>query len=265
MEIVVAVKAVPDPETRLRPNASGTDVDPDGVKFLLSGYDESAVEQALLLKESVPGSKVRAVSFGPGPRTEEVLRASIALGCDSATWVELPAGTPADALLAARALAAALRNVPHELVIAGKQSGDDQAGIFPSALAELLGVADYGSVTNLRWDSAGSHLTLECNVEGGIEAMAAPLPALVALQQAWNDPRTAKLPNILKSRKAPIERVAWAKTLEALGGTAAARSVLTGFRLPAPRTGAKMIEYKTPQEAAGKLVQILREEAKVFP
>jgi len=265
VEIVVAVKSVPDPETRLRPNASATDVDPEGVKFLLSGYDESAVEQALLLKESLPGSKVRAISFGPAPRTEEVLRASIALGCDSATWVEAAPGTPSDALLAARAIAAALMGVPHELVIAGKQSGDDQSGIFPSALAELLGVADYGAVTNLRWDGAAAQLTLECNVEGGLELMEAPLPALVALQQAWNDPRTAKLPNILKSRKAPIERVPWAKTLETVGAAAAARSVPTGFRLPAPRTGAKMIEYKTPQEAAEKLVRILREEAKVFP
>jgi electron transfer flavoprotein beta subunit len=265
MEIVVAVKAVPDPETRLRPNAAGTDLDPEGVKYLLSGYDESAVEQALLLKESVPGSKVRVISFGPGPRTEEVLRASIALGCDSATWVESPAGAPIDALLAARAIAAALRGLPHELVIAGKQSGDDQAGIFPSALAELLGVADYGAVTNPRWDAAAKLLTLESNIEGGVESLTAPLPALVALQQAWNDPRTAKLPNILKSRKAPIDRIPWSRTAEALGASAAPRSVLVGFRLPPPRTGAKLIEYKTPEEAAAKLVQILREEAKVFP
>jgi electron transfer flavoprotein beta subunit len=265
VEIVVAVKAVPDPETRLRPNPEASDLDPDGVKFLLTGYDESAVEQALLLKESVPGSKVRGISFGPGPRTEEVLRASIALGCDLATWVEAPDGAPADALLAARAIAAALGAVPHELVITGKQSGDDQAGVFPSALAELLGVADYGAVTNLRWDAGKQHLTLECNVEGGFESVEAPLPAVVALQQAWNDPRTAKLPSILKSRKAPIERVPWARTAELLGAASAPRALRTGFRLPPPRMGAKMIEHKTPEEAAAKLVQILKEEAKVFP
>jgi electron transfer flavoprotein beta subunit len=265
MEIVVAVKAVPDPETRLRPNASGTDLDPEGVKYLLTGYDESAVEQALLLKESAPGSKVRVISFGPAPRTEEVLRASIALGCDAATWVEAPAGAPTDALLAARAVAAALKGLPHDLVIAGKQSGDDQAGLFPSALAELLGLADHSAVTSLRFVAAGPSLTLETNIEGAVETVSAPLPAVVALQQAWNDPRTAKLPNILKSRKAPIDRVPWAKTQEALGALAAPRSALVGFRLPPPRLGAKMIEFKTPDEAAAKLVHILREEAKVFP
>jgi electron transfer flavoprotein beta subunit len=79
------------------------------------------------------------------------------------------------------------------------------------------------------------------------------------LQQAWNDPRTAKLPNILKSRKMPIDKVTAAMT------EAGPRQRSLSFRLPAPRTGARMIEFKTPEEAAEKLVRILKEEAKVFP
>ncbi|HTP55918.1 MAG TPA: hypothetical protein VML53_04530, partial [Thermoplasmata archaeon] len=76
--------------------------------------------------------------------------------------------------------------------------------------------------------------------------------------QAWNDPRTAKLPAILRSRKAPI-----AKTAAAPGATPTA--VGERFELPAPRAGAKMIEFSSPQDAAEKLVRLLREEAKVFP
>jgi electron transfer flavoprotein alpha/beta subunit len=83
---------------------------------------------------------------------------------------------------------------------------------------------------------------------------------VIGLQQAWNDPRTAKLPAILKSRKAPIARPAATPA-----PTDAPKSIPEKFELPAPRTGAKMIEYKTPEEAATKLVQVLREEAKVFP
>jgi len=264
MEIAVLVKPVPEAETRLRVAASGTALDTEGIKWVLAGYDESAVEQALLLKEAVTGSRVRVLSFGPAPRTEEVLRASIALGCDQATWIEHPAEVRPDPVRAARALAAVLGAAPPDLVLVGKHAGDDEAGLLAGAVGELLQVPSFGGVTDLRWDPARSRFTFSRSVEGGSESVEA-LPHLVAgLQQAWNDPRTAKLPNILKSRKAPIEKVPWEQVLPKAGdGTDA--PVPTRFRLPAARTGAKMIECKTPDEAAATLVRLLKEEAKVFP
>jgi electron transfer flavoprotein beta subunit len=265
VEIVVAVKPVPEGETRLRANAAGTELDAEAIKWVLAGYDESAVEQALLLKESVAGSRVRALSFGPAPRTEEVLRATIALGADSATWLEQPAELRPDPLLTARVLAAGIRAAPHDLVLFGKQAGDDEAGLVAAAVGELLGVPSLGSVTDLRWHPDRSSFAFHRPVEGGVEEGACPLPLVVGLQQAWNDPRTAKLPNILKSRKATIEKVPWAQSATALGPLAIPRSAATRFRLPPPRTGARMIQYKTPQEAAEQLVRLLREEAKVFP
>ncbi|HZY70107.1 MAG TPA: electron transfer flavoprotein subunit beta/FixA family protein [Thermoplasmata archaeon] len=258
MDIVVLIKPVPEPETKLRPTADGTRLDGEGVKFVLAGYDESAVEQALLLKESVPGSTVRAIALGPAPRTEEVLRSALALGCDAAAWVEAPS-TP-DAVGTAKLLAEAVRRAKFELVLAGKEAGDEQSGLVGAALAEFLGVPDYGFVVDLRYDAAAGRLKFQRAVEGGLERLESGLPCVMALQQAWNDPRTAKLANILKSRKAPIERL----TAADLGG-GTPRAAWTGFRLPPPRTGARLIEYKTPEEAAEKLVRILKEEAKVFP
>jgi electron transfer flavoprotein beta subunit len=260
MEIVVCVKPIPDPETRLRASPDGTTLDAEGVKFVLTGYDESAVEQALLLKEATPGSKVHVVSAGPAPRTEEVLRASLALGCDAATWVELPPGVGLDPVVAARALGKAVSALPHDLVLCGKQAGDDEAGVVPGALGEILGVPDFGAVVDLRWDPGAARLRFQRSAEAGSETWEAPLPCVVALQQAWNDPRTAKLPAILKSRKLPIAKVA-SEPPPPDGGTSRA----VKFELPPPRTGAKLIEYKTPEEAAQKLVKALREEAKVFP
>jgi electron transfer flavoprotein beta subunit len=259
VEIVVCVKPVPEPETRLRVAADGRTVDGEGVKFVLAGYDESAVEQALLLKEAVPGSAVHVVSCGPAPRTEEVLRASIALGCDKATWVEAPPAVASDPLRAATAIAPVLRAASPSLVLCGKQAGDDEAGLFASALGELLGVPDLGFVVDLRWDAAAQRFRFQRVTEPGLERWEAPAPLVVALQQAWNDPRTAKLPSILKSRKAPIARA------PADGATAVPASEPEKFELPPPRTGAKLIEYKTPDEAARQLVRILREEAKVLP
>jgi electron transfer flavoprotein beta subunit len=260
MEIVVCVKPVPEAETRLRVSGDGTTVDPDGVKFVLSGYDESAVEQALLLKESVAGSRVHVISLGPGPRTEEVLRASIALGCDAATWVEAPAAIAQEPLSAARGLAAVIATVPHDLVLCGKQAGDNEGGLVAGAIGELLGAPDFGFVTNLRWDPGSSRLRFHRSSEAGQETWESPLPCVVALQQAWNDPRTAKLPAILKSRRAPITKVAASPPVGD-----GPMSVPIKFELPPPRSGAKMIEYKTPEEAAQKLVRLLKEEAKVFP
>ena len=260
MEIVVCVKPVPDPETRLRVAPDGTTLDIEAVKFVLTGYDESAVEQALLLKEATPGSKVHVVSAGPPPRTEEVLRASLALGCDSATWVETAPGVAPDPVAIARALGRAVSALPHDLVLCGKQALDDEAGLVAGALAEVLAVPDFSGVADLRWDAASSHLRFQRSTESGVEYWEAPLPCVVALQQAWNDPRTAKLPMILKSRKLPI-----AKVPPEAPAAAAGTSRSTKFELPPPRTGAKLIEFKTPDEAAQKLVKALKEEAKVFP
>jgi len=259
MEIVVCVKPVPEAETRLRVAGSGRTVDTEGVKFVLAGYDESAVEQALLLKESVPGARVRAISYGPPPRTEEVLRACLALGCDAATWVEGPTDGSGDPVAAARAVAATIRGAPADLVLCGKQAGDDEEGLFASALGELLGAPDFGFVVDLRYDPATGRITFQRPTESGQERWESPLPCVVGLQQAWNDPRTAKLPNILRSRKAPIAKAVGPPEGDAPVGTP------VRFELPPPRTGAKMIEYRTPAEAAEKLVQLLREEAKVFP
>ncbi len=258
MEIVVCVKPVPEAETRLRVAADGARLDAEGVKFVLAGYDESAVEQALLLKEAVAGSTVHAIALGPAPRTEEVLRAAVALGCDKASWIEVPSGGSDDPLDAARILAAAIRGLPHDLVLCGKQAGDDESGLVAGALAEALGVPGFGYVVDLRWDAARSRFTFHRAVESGQESWECPGPIVIGLQQAWNDPRTAKLPAILKSRKATITKIA-------ASGAAAPVATPEKFELPAPRTGAKMIEYRTPQEAAEKLVRILREDAKVFP
>jgi electron transfer flavoprotein alpha/beta subunit len=145
-------------------------------------------------------------------------------------------------------------------VLCGKQAVDDEAGVVIGALGELLGVPDFTSVVDLRWDPTSSRLQFLRATEAGQETWAAPTPCVIGLQQAWNDPRTAKLPAILKSRKSPIAKVAPPSV--APGRPA---SFPEKFELPPPRTGAKMIDYKTPEEAAQKLVRILREDAQVFP
>ncbi|MCI4358661.1 MAG: electron transfer flavoprotein subunit beta/FixA family protein [Thermoplasmata archaeon] len=264
MEIVVLIKPVPEAETRLRPDRGGAELDPAGVKFVLAGYDESAVEQALLLKESAPGTTIRAVSLGPLARSEEVLRAALALGVDHATSVEEPPGVAHDPVQVARMLAFVVSRYSYSLLLGGKQSGDEGSGCVPSAVAEFLGVPDFGSVTDLKWDPIAGRFTFRQSLERTVLSVEAPPPVMIGLQQAWNDPRTAKLPMILRSRKAPIDRVprAEVEALLARHPRPAVRAV--SFRLPPPRMGARMIEYSSPQDAARKLVRLLTEEAKVL-
>ncbi|MHB8352382.1 MAG: electron transfer flavoprotein subunit beta/FixA family protein [Thermoplasmata archaeon] len=262
MQIQVLVKPVPEAESRLRPAPDGTGLDPDGIKWVLGGYDESAVEQALLLKEQAPGTTVRVVTFGPAPRSEEVLRAGLALGCDQATWVERPEGGTVGGIDAARALAGALASRPAELVLLGRQSGDSEEGLQPLALAALLGRPGFGAVSHLHWDGSRNGFTFRRALDLGSEEWTVPAPVVLGLQQADNDPRTAKLPMILKSRKMPIERVPAAEVAAFLQGHPRAEPFR--FSLPSPRTGAKLIEYASPEEAAEKLLRRLREEAKVL-
>ncbi|MCI4346964.1 MAG: hypothetical protein L3K07_09485 [Thermoplasmata archaeon] len=263
MRIVVFVKPVPEAETRLRPTADGTRLDTDGVKWVLSGYDESAVEQALLLKEANAGSEVRAVTFGPTPRSEEVLRACLALGCTSAGLVEIAAGEEPDIRQTVRALQHAAGRWPADLYLLGQQSLDTEEGLLPVALAAALGLPGANGAVELSFDSASGVLSFERASEQGIEEWRLPSPSVIGLKQAKNDPRSAKLQNILKSRKMPIDRIPSSElpTVTEPGG--AVRPLR--FDLPPPRTGAKLIEYTSPEEAAEKLVRTLREEARVFP
>jgi electron transfer flavoprotein beta subunit len=261
VEIVVCVKPVPEAESRLRANAAGSAPDLEGVKFVLAGYDESAVEQALLLREAVPGSKVHVLARGPPARTDEVLRAALALGGDSATAVEAEAPPMDDPVATARELAEAIvARGPHDLVLFGKQAGDDEEGIVGGATAEALGLPFVGFVVDLRYDATAGRLRFRRPVERGEESWESPLPIALGLQQAWNDPRTATLPAILRSRKAPLARHPSARALPN-----APSSVAERFALPPPRQGAKMIDARDPHQAAAQLVRLLREEAKVFP
>jgi electron transfer flavoprotein beta subunit len=261
LQILVFVKPSPEPESRLRPSSDGTRFDPEGIRWVLAGYDESAVEQALLLREANPPSEVRAVSFGPPPGAEEALRAALALGCDAATWVEAPPGAVPDLRTTVRALAEAARSHPADLCLLGVQSLDAESGTVPLALATSLGRPGASAATKLRFLPPAKAFSFERAVEGGVESWTLPAPAVLGLKQADNDPRSARLQNILKSRKMPIERVPAPPSPSGEGPAVRA----TQFSLPPPRSGARLLSYESPEDAAQKLVRVLREEAKVFP
>src|SRR3954469_2129425 len=106
MNIFVLIKQVPATETKIKVNATATGIDTTGIKWIMSPYDEFAVEEALRVKEKNAGSTVTVVSAGP-QRVTETIRTALAMGCDNAIWVETPEDI--DSFQAAKTLAGVLK------------------------------------------------------------------------------------------------------------------------------------------------------------
>jgi electron transfer flavoprotein beta subunit len=256
VKIYVCVKQVPDTETRIKIAASGDSIEQNDVKWILCPYDEFAIEEALRFKEKNAGATVTVISGGPD-RVAEALRTALAMGCDEAALIDLPAN--ADSFLTAKALAKTIQKLgaPH-LVFTGKQAIDDDAAQVTQAMAEFL---DMPAVTVVLKAEYGASLKLSREIEGGmIEQFDAPIPCVLAAQKGLNEPRYASLPNIMKAKKKEIKKI----PLSELGVDAGeVKLKYSGFTLPAERKGCKMIAGDVAAQAK-ELVKLLHEEAKVI-
>ena len=265
MKIGVLVKQVPDTETKIRIAPEGNDIVRDGIKYILSPYDELAVEQGLLLKEKVGGdSTVTTVSLGPA-RVAETLRTTLAMGADRALHLKDDAFDGQDALATAGALAAALREESFDILFAGKMAIDDNASAVATATAQLLDVPCVNLIFEFEMADDASLATVRRRIDGGEEVVECALPALFTCEKGLNEPRYASLTGIMKAKKKPIE----VKTAADLGLAADQVGAQgSGTRLlklmPLPERGAcKFIEGEAAV-AAKELVQLLRSEAKVI-
>ena len=162
MNSVVCIAQVPDTETRIKIGGDGRHIDETGVKYIVSPYDEYALEAAIRLKEK-EGGDVTVLGFGPD-RVQQALRESLARGATRALHVKGESGD-ADSLGIAKVLAAAIKTLPHDLIFFGKQGvGTDNSLVGPM-VAELLGYPQINVVTHL--DAAGGKVTAHREIEGG--------------------------------------------------------------------------------------------------
>jgi electron transfer flavoprotein beta subunit len=219
------------------------------VKWVLSPYDEFAVEQALLLREA-HGGEVVAVSAGRAA-AQSTLRQALAMGADRALLVEDARYERADALARARALAAVARAEDAELVLLGKYA----------VVAELLDWPHVSAVSKL--ELAGGAFTAEREIEGAVEVHEGRLPVVLSCDKGLNEPRYASLKGIMQAKKRPLDT----RTPAALGldpdELARPRVIWEALELPAGRVAGRRIEGE-PRAAARELVRLLREEAKVL-
>ncbi|MEZ4422935.1 MAG: electron transfer flavoprotein subunit beta/FixA family protein [Gemmatimonadota bacterium] len=249
MNIVVCVKRVPDTETRVRVAQDGTDIDPSGVKFVVSPYDEFALEAALRAKEAGVDATVTALSLGDAA-TAETLRQALAMGADQAVLLEGAAG--ADGLAVAKALAAELEGRQDELVLFGiKAIDDDQQQVGPM-VGTLLGRPCATSVSSFEVDGAVVRCRRE--VEGGTETVELPLPAVVSMTKGPHEPRYPSLKGIMAAKKKPLEQ----KAVE----VAPPRLTVASMTLPPERPAGRIVGEGP--DAVPELVRLLRDEAKVL-
>ena len=260
MEILVFVKRVPDTESKIRVNPETRSVVEEGLNFVISPFDEFAVEEALRLREAKTG-KVTVLSVGPD-ETSAILKKCLAMGADEAVLIKDEARETYDGLRTAKLIAAAVRKrFPRfDLLLFGKQSVGADNGQVPSMTAELLGLPQANVAVKLEID--GGRGVVRREIEGAAEKVEFSLPAVVSAQKGLNDPRYETLRGIMAAKKKVIPVV----TPEELGLTKddiAPRVEVVKIETPAARQAGKIIPG-APEEAAKALVGLLRSEAKVL-
>lgn len=257
MNIFVCIKQVPDTETKIKLTADSQGIDLAGAKWIMSPYDEFAVEEALRLREKNAGSTVTVLSAGPA-RVVDTLRTALAMGADNGIHVELP--ETADQFLAAKALAAALKKEPKiDVVFAGKEAIDDGAAMTSQLIAEFAGLAYVTVVAGIEY--SGTTLKCKREIEGGsYEMVTVQMPALIAAHKGLNEPRYASLPNIMKAKKKEVKVLKMAD----LGVSESDQKIkLKNFMLPPPKQAGKKLSGD-PAAQIKELVRLLHEEAKVI-
>lgn len=256
MNIIACIKQVPDTEAQIRVKADGSGIDETGIKWVLNTYDEFGVEEALKLKEKF-GGEVVVVCLGPA-RAIESIRTALAMGADKGVHISDPALDNADAYVTASALAAAIKQIPHDIIFCGQRAIDDDSGQVGSILAELLGIPQVTVVTKL--DVAGASAKAVRPIEGAQLLIESPLPCVITAQKGLNEPRYASLPGIMKAKKKPVD----VKNAAALGIATDSKLKVLKFVPPPARAAGKIISGDDPASKAAALAKLLREEAKVI-
>jgi electron transfer flavoprotein beta subunit len=248
MHVAVILKAVPDLVEELELTADGTDLDREYLKFVSNEWDEQALEEALLLKDS-DGVEVTVVGLADDPDIDQSLYTAVAKGADHAVKVEGATGT--DTRSRAAALAAWVSGQSFDLVLTGVQAPDDLDGQLPSALAAALDWPHVSVVVSV--GLSGSTALVRQEFAGGRAAdHEVTLPAVLGVQVARQAPRYAPVTR--------VRQVMQAGGLES--GSVAVDASEPGVRVrrmypPETTSHAEMLTG-SPADVAGRIVELLR-------
>ena len=249
MKVIVPVKRVVDYNVKVRVKSDGSGVDIANVKMSMNPFDEIAIEEAVRLKEKGVATEVVAVSAGT-TQCQETLRTAMAIGADRGILVESDADL--QPLAVAKLLKAIVDKEQPKLVILGKQAIDDDSNQTGQMLAALLGWPQATFASKVEVGAESVQVTRE--IDGGLETLSLPLPAVVTTDLRLNEPRYATLPNIMKAKKKPLDTV---QPID-LGVDVSPRLTTLKVVEPAARSaGVKVADV-------AQLIEKLKNEAKVI-
>lgn len=233
MKIIVPVKRVIDHAVRVRPSADGRSVEAASATMAINPFCEIALEEAVRLKEQGIASEVVVVSIGE-PAAQEQLKAALAVGADRALLITTEKAL--EPLAVAQVLAHVVAEEGAELALLGKQAIDSDDNQTGQMLAALLGWPQATFASKVVINEGRATVTRE--VDGGLRTLSMPLPAVITTDLRLNEPRYARLPDIMKARKKPIDQ----RELSALGLELSFQVELLAIEEPQPRQAGVMVE-----------------------
>ncbi|MCL5257338.1 MAG: electron transfer flavoprotein subunit beta/FixA family protein [Chloroflexi bacterium] len=255
MDIVVCVKRVPDTaDAEVSIDRTGKDIEKDDLAFDINEWDNYAIEEAVLLKERLGGT-VTVVTMG-SEDDEEVLRRCLAVGADNAVRLDDPAFSGSDGHATAVALAAAIKELPYDLVLTGAVAGDDGYAHVGPAVAELLSVPHAALVTAI--ETGDKAVTVHRELEAGLEEVVAlDLPAVLTIQTGINEPRYVSIAGIRRvaRREIPVKGAGELGLQPQQAGAAGARVELEAMSLPETAQKGELLEGSV-DSVADQLVRI---------
>src|SRR5580765_7593615 len=199
MKIAVCVKQIPEGNSRIDPGTKRLDRGGEGA---LNAFDANAVEEALRLKDATGDGEVVLLSLGPA-KAQDALRKALAMGADRAVLVSDDAAAGSDLIATSYALAKALERESPDLVLFGQQAGDSDGAVLWGAVAERLRRPVVSQAAEL--NHADGKLTVKRQTEFGYDVIEAPVPAVVAVSDAINEPRYPSLKGIMGAKSKPQE------------------------------------------------------------
>jgi electron transfer flavoprotein beta subunit len=249
LKIIACIKQVPDSEAKVK--AEGGKVSWGDAPLVINPFDEYAVEGALQQKEANSGSTVTALCIG-SESAKEALKHALAMGADEAILVSDPALSEIDTAGAARVLAAAIQKIGGvDLVVFGRQTLDNGAGITPAQTARVLGWPMLGLAGQIKVQDGT--MTVDRVIEEGRQTVSAKLPAVVSVVQSIGEPRYPSFMGIRKASKANIP--VWSLGDLGIGAPEPIVKRTDVISPPARETTVEIITGNTPEAIAEGLVE----------
>lgn len=256
MKLAVCIKQVPAKDAPLHIAEAGTWIRETDIGFEMNEPDSFALEEALRLKEK-HGGEVVALSMGP-ERAKQTIKEALAKGADRGIHVKDEQFFLLDPLGSAKSLAAAVQKQDFDLILTGLQSDDQGFGQTGVLLAELLGLPHATLIMQI--EVQDSRLKVKRELESGwFQWVELPLPAVLTIQSGINKVRYASLKGIMAAKKKELLTV----SRESLGVAHEPTERVERIYVPHKAKKTEFIDG-TPKEAAAKLIEKLRHEARVL-